>query len=518
MTAITRNRELSQFGSFIYVDDSNQNVAITTDSSRFVGIGSTIPTSKLDVEGDVSVSGVVTASNFSGELIGTASLASGIVSTTNLSTSGIITASAFYINDALLVNAEISTWSHTGATGIANTVYRTGNVGIGTSLGINEKLVVNGNISANRVTSTVATGTAPFVVSSSTLVTNLNADFLRGKSSPSGDIVGTNDSQTLTNKTLTTPSITTPSVTNGISFNGSTSGSTILRPSASSSGTLTLPAETGTLISTASVGVVTTGNIFNGTILNEDINDSASIAISKLASSTISGVALGNNLNPLTVGSFLSLNSGTTYNGSAGRTISVNASSSNADPANFPIVARNASGDFSAGTITATSFNGNLSGNATTATTATTATSANTVNTTSTSTPGTYYLTFVDSSSSTTGETMRVHSEITYNPDTGTLTTADINSTSDINLKKNINPIENALNKVQELNGVSFEWKNNDTKSIGVIAQEVEKIFPELIKEINDKKTVNYNGLVGVLVQAVKELSVEVEELKKKMQ
>ena len=117
MTAITRNRELSQFGSFIYVDDSNQNVAITTNSSRFVGIGSTMPTSKLVVGGDVSISGVVTASSFTGSsFIGTATnatnavyaavsglstITSGIVSTSNLNTSGIITASAFYINNSI---------------------------------------------------------------------------------------------------------------------------------------------------------------------------------------------------------------------------------------------------------------------------------------------------------------------------------------------------------------------------------------------------------------------------------
>ncbi len=65
------------------------------------------------------------------------------------------------------------------------------------------------DLSVNTLTSGVATGTAPFTVASTTVVTNLNAEKLNGKSAPSGDIVGTSDSQTLTNKTLTSPVITT---------------------------------------------------------------------------------------------------------------------------------------------------------------------------------------------------------------------------------------------------------------------------------------------------------------------
>lgn len=464
MTAITRNRELSQFGSFIYVDDSNQNVAITTNSSRFVGIGSTMPTSKLVVSGDVRVSGVITATSFSGSsFIGTATnatnavyasvsglstIASGIVSTSNVNTSGIITASAFYINNSLLINPEISTWAYTGTVGISHTVYRLGNVGIGTSVGINEKLVVDGNVSASRYASTVASGTAPFTITSNTLVTNLNADFLRGKVPPSGDIVGNTDTQTLTNKTFTTPTIGS----GGANFSGS-SGLTNLQASLIASGTLTLPAETGTLISTASVGVVTSGNILNGTILNEDINASAGIAVSKLAASTISGVTLGNNLNSLSFGPYLT--AGSSYNGSSSVSVSVAATSTNAADT---LVARNASGDFTAGSINCS------------------------------------YLT-----ASFTVEAL------------------DFNSTSDLNLKTNVNTIENSLDIVNSLRGVSFDWKVNGNKSYGVIAQELEQVLPDLVTT-KENKSVNYNGLVGVLLQAVKELSAEVEELKKKIQ
>ena len=464
MSAITRNRELSQFGTFIFVDDTTKSVAITTGISQNVGIGTTIPVAKLDVGGNVNISGVVTASNFYGGFIGTATnatiadyalvagistITSGIEPTSNLNTSGIITASAFYVNNTLLINPELATW----LPGVGSTVYRIGNVGIGTSLGITERLTVNGNVSANRLISTVASGTAPLVVSSNTLVTNLNADFLRGKTPPTGDIVGTTDTQTLINKTLTSPTFGG----GGVNFNGSSSGSTNLRASSVASGTLTLPTGTGTLVSTASVGAVTSGMILDGTIVDGDINASAGIAVSKLAASTISGITLGNNLNSLSAGAYISFDSGTTYNGSIARTIAVNASSSNADPINFPIVARDSSGDFTAGSINCSNLTASF-----------------------------------------------------------TVTAADINSTSDCNLKKNVSTIENSLDIVNSLRGVSFDWKINDKKSYGVIAQELEEILPDLVTT-KENKSVNYNGLVGVLIQAVKELSAEVEELKKKV-
>tara|TARA_R100001440_G_scaffold19195_1_gene32396 strand:+ start:11484 stop:12608 length:1125 start_codon:yes stop_codon:yes gene_type:complete len=65
---------------------------------------------------------------------------------------------------------------------------------------------------SGQITSTIADGTAPFVITSTTAVSNLNADMVDGKHAPSGDIVGTSDSQTLTNKTLTSPVLTTPQI------------------------------------------------------------------------------------------------------------------------------------------------------------------------------------------------------------------------------------------------------------------------------------------------------------------
>jgi hypothetical protein len=99
---------------------------------------------------------------------------------------------------------------------------------------------------------------------------------------------------------------------------------------------------------------------------------------------------------------------------------------------------------------------------------------------------------------------------------TGVVTATDINSASDIRLKTNIKPFENTLEKIVHINGVSFNWIENNAKSGGIIAQDLEKVFPELVND-GDHKTVNYNGLIGVLIEAIKELKSEVDDLKQRL-
>ena len=98
----------------------------------------------------------------------------------------------------------------------------------------------------------------------------------------------------------------------------------------------------------------------------------------------------------------------------------------------------------------------------------------------------------------------------------------NFNSTSDINLKENIRQVESASELVSKLEGVHFSWKETGKETIGVIAQQIEEHLPQLVQTGDTHKTVNYNGLIGVLIEAVKEqgaqiaaLQAEIEELKK---
>ena len=91
---------------------------------------------------------------------------------------------------------------------------------------------------------------------------------------------------------------------------------------------------------------------------------------------------------------------------------------------------------------------------------------------------------------------------------------------SDIKLKDNIATIENPFEVLNGIKGCSWTWKKDGLEGAGVVAQEVEKVMPSAvsdIKELNSEdtvKTVEYNQLIGVLIEAVKELKAEVEELK----
>jgi hypothetical protein len=94
-------------------------------------------------------------------------------------------------------------------------------------------------------------------------------------------------------------------------------------------------------------------------------------------------------------------------------------------------------------------------------------------------------------------------------------------ATSDCRLKQNITNIPDSLNKVMSLNGVSFDWCENVStyigRDIGVLAQEVEDVMPEVIStRTNGYKAVRYEKLIPLLIEAIKELKIEIDDLKNK--
>ncbi len=101
--------------------------------------------------------------------------------------------------------------------------------------------------------------------------------------------------------------------------------------------------------------------------------------------------------------------------------------------------------------------------------------------------------------------------------DSGILSAVELNATSDITMKTDIVGINNGLGIIEELNGVRFNWKDTGKPSAGLIAQDVEKVMPELVQEnMNGVKSLNYNGIIGALVEAVKELTARIKELESK--
>ena len=88
----------------------------------------------------------------------------------------------------------------------------------------------------------------------------------------------------------------------------------------------------------------------------------------------------------------------------------------------------------------------------------------------------------------------------------------DVTAFSDERLKDNIETIEDALTKVKNMRGVTFTREGR--QGTGVIAQEMQKVMPEVVHDEGEYMSVAYGNLVGVLIEAVKELKAEIEELK----
>ena len=88
----------------------------------------------------------------------------------------------------------------------------------------------------------------------------------------------------------------------------------------------------------------------------------------------------------------------------------------------------------------------------------------------------------------------------------------DVTAFSDMRIKHDIKTIEGALAKVSDMRGVYFK-RNNGEPGTGVIAQEIENILPEVVKD-GEYKSVAYGNMVGILIEAIKELKAEVEKLK----
>jgi len=313
---------------------------------------------------------------------------------------------------------------------------------------------------------------------------------------------------------------------------GVTAGDGLTGGGASGSVTLNVGAGTGISVAADTVGLATAGA--GAATYSSGISAIQVDAYGRVTSVTGSAGYTTNTgtVTSVAAGSYLTGGTITTSG-----TLAVDATSANTAS---KVVARDASGNFSAGTITAT-----LSGNATTATTATTAGSctgnaatattlqtARTINGTSfngsanitvepyieddESTAATRYLVFTDN---TTAGYKRLNedSALNYNPSTNVLTAGTFSASSDRNLKQDISNVVDALSKVKQLNGVEFTWIENGVRSAGVIAQDVQQVLPQAVNETEKGHlTVQYDALHAILIEAIKELTARVEELEAK--
>ena len=133
-----------------------------------------------------------------------------------------------------------------------------------------------------------------------------------------------------------------------------------------------------------------------------------------------------------------------------------------------------------------------------------------------TSTNATYYPTFSTASSGSLTSLKVSSTKLTYNPSTGTLSSTVVTASSDERLKRDVTTFTHALDTVNSLRGVSFIRNDSNRVDYGVIAQEIERVLPAVVHNTEDGyKSVSYNSIIGVLIEAIKELKQEIDQLKK---
>jgi hypothetical protein len=136
-----------------------------------------------------------------------------------------------------------------------------------------------------------------------------------------------------------------------------------------------------------------------------------------------------------------------------------------------------------------------------------------------TTTNATYYVGYSTISGGTLSNLGISSTKLQFNPSTGTLFATIFTSLSDRTQKENIIPIKNALNIVNNMNGVYYDWVDgHNQSSVGLIAQEVEKVLPQVISTNDDGlKTISYGNIVAVLIEAIKEQQIRIERLEDRL-
>lgn len=139
---------------------------------------------------------------------------------------------------------------------------------------------------------------------------------------------------------------------------------------------------------------------------------------------------------------------------------------------------------------------------------------------TSTVSPQTNYIVGVTTTGSTA--TPYATTTVSYDPSTGEVSATTFTSTSDARLKTVIGPVTNALDSIKALSGVFYDWNDaakdigifDGTRQVGVMAQDVQAVLPEAVRENNGYLTLSYIKLIPVLIEAIKELDKKIEALR----
>lgn len=124
------------------------------------------------------------------------------------------------------------------------------------------------------------------------------------------------------------------------------------------------------------------------------------------------------------------------------------------------------------------------------------------------------YLSMVKTTSGAMTDAMIASTKLYFTPSTGALTATEVNTLSDKNLKTDIETLTNSIDVIRKIRPVRFKWTSNKKTGIGVIAQELEEILPELVDSTSAIKSVSYMQLIAFLIDAIQHQDKEIELLK----
>jgi hypothetical protein len=394
---------------------------------------------------------------------------------------------------------------------------------------INASNVTSGTLDNARTTGNTANSASTIVLRDAS--GNFGANTISGAFSGDGSAINAINASNISSGTIDN------SRTTAASANGA--ATIVLRDSSGSfgAGDITANSISGNGVSLTAINAsnIATGTIANARTTAATANGASTIVLrgssGEFSAGTITGTFSGDG-SAVTAINASSISTGTIANARTTAATSNGAST---------IVLRGTSGEFSAGIITAdgsglSAINASniSSGTVGTARLATgtansstylrgdqtwaTVTSGITL-TNDTTTNASYYPLFTSSTSGTITTANVSSSKLIYNPSTGNLSATIHQSSSDARLKTDIKNIPDALVKISQINGVTYLRTDipETVRHTGVIAQEVEAVLPEVVAiGLDGYKVVAYGNMIGLLVEAIKELKAEVDALKGK--
>jgi hypothetical protein len=496
------NHSLRQF-EFSDVDISNDSWAdgdLGPYTLSSVGIGTTIPTSKLDVRGDVLVSGV---STFGNTVVGggtTQLIVNGDARITGILTIGTSSLTLDGTNNQIIIGTGV-------------TIRESG------SASFSDGLIVSGvsTLGTVKIFSGIITATSGIVTYYG------DGSKLQGIVSTAGVTVLDEGSQVGTSVTTLNfvgSTISVSNAVNGISTVTVIGSNTATFATTAGIATFATTAGIATFATTAGIATFATTAGIATFATTAGISTSIIGGIGSITQLQVTGISTFNN-GPIFIGAATSTGTASQpLQVTGGAYVSGNLGIGSTNPAQKLHVVGNVR-------ITGGIYDSNNNvGSASSVLTSTgsgiswvAASGGGATLTNDTTTNATYYPTFSSATSGTYSTAYVSNTKCTFNPSTGTLSATVFTSLSDETQKTDIQPIENAISIVKQLQGVKYKWINDDNQpSIGVIAQEVEKVLPEVVStNDNGLKSVSYGNIIGLLIEAIKEQQVCIEELKKKL-